>query len=532
VAEWFLNLLAQFNALPSGRRIALVITAGGSMAFFFWLATDASKADYRLLFRGLEETETAKVITALESEKIPYRIEEAGTAIYVPAPLVFDARIRIAGQGLPLGNSIGFEIFDNAKFGVTDFVQKINYQRAVQGELARSIQQLDAVERARVQLALTPRTRLLQRNSEEGSASVVVRLRPGSMLTEQHVQAIMHLVASSVPYLEANRVTVVDTQGRLLGPAEPGSPSAGGLGGSLAKQKSIESEYARRIEAILEPTIGRGRVVARVHAELDWTQREQTEEAFDPDSQVARSEQRTTEDSLDGSGSPAGVPGIRSNAPGGTPGSVGSERTQSAKRSSETINYEISKIVSRKVESVGTVKRLNIAVIIDGKPTAAPAEGEKAAEPQFIPWSVNEIAQFEALSRRAVGFSKERGDEITLTSAPFRSIDIGDEGGGGLDPQMLALLGTVLNYLGLIIVAVLFARLVARPIITSLTSNTGASFPMNAGALEAALEGQGQIPAGAQPEAELSVAEQVGALSDARSEDSVKALRGWLDQRE
>jgi flagellar M-ring protein FliF len=526
VSEWFSNLIAQFQALSAGRRLALVATGVGSLAFFFWLAGGATRADYRLLFRGLDEAEAVKVVEGLDAENIPYRIEEGGTAIFVPGSLVYEARIRVAGRGLPFGGSPGFEIFDRGGFGVTDFVQKVNFQRAVQGELGRSIEQLEAVERARVQIAVPERTAFARKGSRKAGASVVVRLRPSVDLSAEQVRGIVHLVASSVQYLDAADVAVVDSAGRLLAPladleAGPRAPA-----GALARQAGLEADLARRVEAILEPTVGMGRVVATVRADLDWTQAESTEERFDPDSQVARSEQRTTDSSEDASGA-SGIPGIRSNAPDGVaPGGGGTQ--QRASSTSETVNYEISKVVTRRVDPVGTLRRLDVAVLVDGKPVPG-AGGEAAAEPIYTPWAEEDLERFESLAMRAVGFSADRGDQITVTSAPFRSIEIGEEEGFAIDPQLLALLGTALNYLGLVIALILFARLVGKPIISALTSQGGSVLAVRAGELEASLAG-GQVPNVAVSAPPPSLSEQVGSVAENRGAESVKALRGWLDE--
>ncbi len=522
MGEWLSNLMAQFQALPAGRRAALVLTAAGSLAFFLWLGSGAGRADYRLLFRGLDEDEAAKVLDGLGAEKIPYRIEEGGTAILVPASLVYEARIRVAGRGLPVG-SAGFEIFDDAGFGVTDFVQKVNYQRALQGELARSVEQLEAVERVRVQIAMPERTPFMRKDANQASASVVVRLRPGAELQREQVRGIVHLVSSSVQRLDPSRVTVVDTHGRMLAPLADGQPGPKAPAGALAQQATIEQQLAERVESILVRTVGAGRVVARVSAELDWTQIEQTEERFDPDSQVARSEQRSSDSSEDGSGGAAGIPGIRSNSPGGVAAATGGQSGRAASRSSETVNYEISKVVSRRIDPVGSIKRIDVAVLLDGKPPEPGAE----AEAGFQPWSQQELDRFEELARHAVGFSSERGDRITLTSAPFHSVEVGDDEGFRLDPQLLALLATLLNYLGLFLALALFARFLGRPLISALTANAGAALPVRAGDLEAQLAGS--IAA---PPPVASLADQVSAIADRRGEDSVKTLRGWLDQQE
>ncbi len=222
--EWLRPLTEPFLALPRARQITLVATAAGSLAFFLWLAAGARSGDYRLLYRGLEETELAAIVDALTAERIDYELAEGGSAVRVPASRVHEARMRIASRGLPNGSSPGFEIFDRGSFGVTDFVQKVNYHRALQGELARTIEQVEGIEQARVQLAIPERKRMLGRQDRKPSASVVTRLSAGRDLEPAQVRGIVHLVASSVEGLEPARVTLVDQAGARAS-VRPGRPA-------------------------------------------------------------------------------------------------------------------------------------------------------------------------------------------------------------------------------------------------------------------------------------------------------------------
>ncbi len=526
------NVLAQFRALPPGRQLVLLLAAAGSLAFFGWMATGVGRPDYRLLYRGLPPDEAASVVDALDQQNIPYRVEDEGSALYVPASHVHLARIRLAGSGLPGGGGPGLEIFDRPGFGVTDFVHQVNWQRALQGELTRSIEQLAAVERARVQLAIPERSVFVRTEQPRASASVVVKLAPGRDLEAEQVRAIVHLVASSVDSLEAGQVTLVDDRGRMLAPLGDGTPGPSAPGGNLQYQARLERELAQRVQTILEPTVGMGRVVAKVRADLLWTQTETTEERFDPDSQVARSEQRSTESSSEGAGANGGVPGVAANSPdlGGAGGVAGGESASSS-RTSETVNYEISKTVVHQVEPVGEVERLHVAVLVDGAPTEDGA---------FQAWDAPSLQRFEELTKRAVGFSADRGDQISVQSAPFRSLTVEEDGGGGLSPDVWLLLSSLLHYGALFLAFVLFARLVFKPLLGAATSGgEAASLPMTAEQLEAQLAlGQGSeaaLSAAAAaglsvPAPEPTLAEQVGAVAQERGEDSVRTLRNWLGE--
>lgn len=523
VSEWFASLYRQVMALPPGRRLALFATAAGSLTFFLWLGFGAARPSYRLLFRGLPDAETAKVVTQLSAEKISYELREGGSAVYVPAEQVYDARIRLAGAGLPPGGGAGFELFEDPAFGVTDFVHQVNYRRALQGELSRSIEQLEPVERARVLIALAERSPFVGRQERRSTASVVVRLTPGAELHESQVRGIVHLVASSVESLAPEEVTVVDDRGRMLAPQSEGGPGPDAPAGAHAFQRKLETDLAERVESILERTVGMGRVVARVRADLDWTRKESTEERYDPDSQIERSEQRTTESSVEG-GAPleGGVPGVRANVPDvGGPGGATANGTSST-RTSETINYEISKTVSHSVSPVGEIERLTVAVLVDGQPEA---EGSS-----HTPWDEEALRQFEELAKQAVGFSPERGDTITVTSAPFRSIEVEEpEGGPWLSPEILLLVGQVLRGLGLLVALVLFAKLVVRPIASALASAPSLSLPASVGDVEMQLSGSGH-PGTTLPPSSPSLSEQIGRAARHRVDDSVKTIRDWLRQ--
>lgn len=522
VPDWLQNLRTQFLAWPIGRRLLFAGTAAGSLAFFAWLAVGAGGISYAPLFRGVEPEEMARVVEALEAQRIPYRLSAEGTVVQVPADRVPAARIQLAGQGLPAGGGIGFELFDKADFGVTDFVHRVNYRRALQGELARSIAQLEPVSRARVQIALPERSPFVGDRERKPSASVIVELRPGAELSAAQVRGIVHLVSSSVEALAADRVTVVDGRGRMLAPASDGSVDPAQPAGTGEYQARLERDLARRVEAILAPVVGAGRVVAQVRADLDWTQTEQTEERFDPASQVERSEQRSVESEEDATTLAGGAPGVATNVPGASgSASVDDGAGRRSSRTSETINYEVSKTVRRSIEPSGTLKRLTVAVLLDGRSTA---EGE------FQPWDEQALRDFESLAKRAVGFTEERGDQLTIANAAFQGID-GDAGGEGepgwLPAPAWQLLGQGLRGAVLLGVLALFGLLVVRPLLGSLAgAGAGPRLPVRVSDLEVELGGGGVALASAS-QASGSKAAQ---LARTRADESVKAIQSWLQQ--
>jgi flagellar M-ring protein FliF len=401
-----------FLALPPAKRISfLAITAlviAGTFAAALWVQMPR----YRVLFAQLEGSDAGSVIEYLKEEKIPYRVGEGGSAIEVPSEHVYEVRMALAARGIPQGGGVGYERCDQQTLGMTDFVQRLGYQRALQGELARTIGELSAVERARVHLALPERS-LFVSEERPPTASVVLRLRPGRALSDEQVGGVVHLVAASVEGLEPANVTVVDTAGRVLThpAANAGEqPPAQALHGH---QREIEDQLVDRIESMLERVLGPGHAVARVTAQLDLARVEETQESFDPDRTAVRSERRSSESSVDASGA-AGVPGVTATltneGEAETAGAGGGPRSE---REDATLAYEVSKTTSHRVAAMGGVEKLSIAVLIDGI-----SSGKE--ETEFVPRPAEELDRYEELIKRAVGFDKQRGDEIEVVSAPFQ----------------------------------------------------------------------------------------------------------------
>ncbi len=528
MAGFIENITEQIGAMSRGRQLLLAASAVGSVAFFSWIISGANKPDYRALYRGLEDREIARVADGLAREGIPYELADGGTTIQVPAPMIYEARMRMAGQGLPNGGSTGFEIFDKPAFGVTEFVHQVNYARAVQGELSRTIEQLDPVDKARVQVVIPKRRNLVADSDRDPRASVVVKLRPGSELERDQVRAVVFLVASTIESLKTEHITVVDATGRLLAPLGDNPTGQLAAGGAPEYQERVEEELAGRIEALLAKTVGLGQVVAHVRAEMDWTESETTEEAYDPDSQVARSEQRSSEEESDGAAAEGGPAGVVANIPGGAAG--GGPPVPNSRRTSETINFEISKTISRSVTPMGQIKKLAVAVLVGDRPAEAPD-----AAP--VPWPAEELERFEQLAKQVVGFSEERGDQITVTSAPFQKPEFVEEEDGLLTPQTLVLISDAVRVLAVLIGVFAFGKFVVAPIAGSLGSD-GAAIARVAD-LEARLANQTQVSGvdvavgeggeGAPPEP-LTLSEEIGHVAAAGPGTGVNTIRNWLSQ--
>ena len=370
--------------------MATVIVVLGLAALAYW----SSRMDYSLLYGKLDDGEAAKVIAALDDAKVPYKIGAGGSSILVPADKVYQVRMQMAGKGIPQGEGVGFEIFDKANFGISDFVQRANYTRAVQGELARTISQLDQVESARVMIVM-PENRLLSDTLRKPTASVFVRVRGNAQLPSSAVSSIQFLVANSVEGLQANNVSVVDNQGNVLSENQDNDSVAGLSGNQLSARRNFEQYLSKKAQGMLETVLGPGQAVVRVSADINWDTITRTEEKFDPDGQVARTttiNDETTDSTT--ANSPGGVAGMSAgsvdangatNVAPATP--LNSNRTQKKVTSN---NYEINKTTSNILEAAGGIKRVSAAVFVaqqfdgkgaDRKSSAPCAGGDAEAAP-------------------------------------------------------------------------------------------------------------------------------------------------------
>ncbi len=394
------------NSQKLGFLAALAAVAAVIAVALLW----AGAPEYRVLYSNLSERDGGEVIGALAQLDVPYRVGEGGSVLLVPAEQVYELRLKLAAQGLPKGGAVGFELMDGQKFGLSQFAEQVNYQRALAGELARSVQSMAAVQSARVHLAI-PRPTVFVREMRRPSASVFVATYPGRALDTGQVAAIQHLLASSVPELPAGNVTVVDQAGNLLSRGAADAAGDGLDASQLQYLHAVESSYARRIEAILEPIVGRDNVRAQVTATLDFSRSEQTSETFKPNAAPAatiRSQQTTVQT----------VP-----APGAQPGQAAAARPATpGTRRENVISYEVDKTVRHTKAEVGAVKRLSAAVVVNYRR----AVGEGGA---YRPFGEEALHQINALTREAMGFDPDRGDTLNLVNAPFNGeVAAGDVG--------------------------------------------------------------------------------------------------------
>lgn len=473
--------------------VPLLIAAAAVIALIIALVMWANKPSYRVLFSNLSEADGGRIITELEQRRVPYRFSEGGQAILVPGDQVHLLRLQLAEQGLPQGGNIGLELMDNQPFGISQFAEQINFQRGLEGELARSIESLGPVERARVHLALA-RESVFVRDRQPAKASVVVNLHAGRHLGEGQVDSIVHLVASSVPDLSPDNVTVVNQSGLLLSREKHES---GDLDASrLNLVREIEHRYQRRIEDILAPLFGRNHFRTQVVAQLDFSRREETAERYGPnqtpETAAVRSAQRSL--SYDGSDDVArGIPGALSNTPPGWEPAIieeppegeegevagtddGATAETGSVRSDNVINYEVDRNITHIQHQRGQIERLSVAVVVNYR-DAVDEEGN----PVRVPLSDTELEQVNRLVRQAMGYSELRGDQLEVVNSPFTDLPLEEQTALAWwqSPQVIAMLTTLGRYLLVLLLALLLYLMVLKPL---LKRHLVAATPMAAGA--------------------------------------------------
>ncbi|GAL58404.1 flagellar basal body M-ring protein [Pseudescherichia vulneris NBRC 102420] len=429
--------LEWMNRLRANPRIPLLVAGAAAIAIIVAMVLWAKQPDYRVLYSNVSDQDGGAIVTQLTQMNIPYRFSDTGGAIEVPADKVHELRLRLAQLGLPKGGAVGFELLDQEKFGISQFSEQVNYQRALEGELARTIETLGPVKSARVHLAM-PKPSLFVREQKSPSASVTVNLAPGRAMDEGQISAVVHLVSSAVAGLPPGNVTLVDQSGRLL---TQSNTSGRDLNDAQLKYAAdVEGRVQRRIEAILSPIVGNGNVHAQVNAQIDFDNKEQTEEQYHPNGNpseaVMRSRQLNESEQVGGP-YPGGVPGALSNQPApannapitantpqngqqnqnaqqttstSTANSAGPRNTQR----NETTNYEVDRTIRHTKMNVGDVQRLSVAVVVnyrtltDGKP---------------LPLTADQLKQIEDLTREAMGFSQQRGDTLNVVNSQFNATD-------------------------------------------------------------------------------------------------------------
>jgi flagellar M-ring protein FliF len=456
-----------------GRNILLGVGAAIVVAVMVAVWMWGQQPDYRVLFANYTDRDGGAITASLDQMGVKYKFSDGGSAILVPANQVHDIRLKLAAQGLPKGGNVGFELMENQKLGVSQFLEQVNYQRSLEGELARSIQSLAAVSAARVHLAL-PKPSVFVRDQQKPTASVLLNLQTGRTIDAAQVSAIVHLVASSVPDLPPSNVTVVDQAGNLISDTSKPAGAKNLDPNQLKYVTQLQAGIVKQVESLIIPLVGQGNVRAEATADVDFAQVDTAAEMYKPNSPPAASAIRSQQSSEAGTpgANASGVPGALSNQPPGTatapitagaPAPAGGAPGAGPSRKDSTTNYEVDKTVRFEQKPMGGIKRLSVGVVVNYRRIVDPKTGKVTIKAL----SAAEVAQINDLVKEAMGYSKERGDTLNVTNAPFDGVDKPVEAPVALawwrDPEIQLMARDVAKYLLVaIIIAFLYFR-VLRP---------------------------------------------------------------------
>lgn len=469
MAELSSSTTTGFNQLNPKQKIGLAVGIAALLALLASVWMWGQTPDYRVLYSNLSDRDGGAIIESLQQLNVPYKFAEGGGALLVPSNLVYETRLKLATQGLPKGGTVGFELMENQKFGISQFAEQINYQRALEGELARSVQSIAAVQGARVHLAI-PKPTVFVKEQQKPSASVVLTLNRGRLLDSAQVSAIVHLISSSVPDMSAKNVTVVDQSGTLLSANHDGIGNDGLDASQLKYIQQIEQNYVQRVESILTPLVGSANVRAQVTADIDFSQTEQTAEIYkpntDPKDSALRSQQSV--ESLNGGNGPSGVPGALSNQPpvpatapivAAATGTANSTGNPVNTHKESTVNYEVDRTIRHTKLPVGALKRLSVAVVVNNK-KITDAKGVVT----YKPLSDAEKVQINNLVSDAVGFDKNRGDTLNVQNAAFNDEkEITPEIPLWKQPDMIDLAKNIAKYLLIAVVMLIVIFGIIKP---------------------------------------------------------------------
>ncbi len=528
----FGNFLKQiktvFGSLPASKKISFAVLFLAVIGGFALIIFLNNRPHYRMLYSYISVEDLQAIKTKLEKEKIPYKLEGTNS-IAVPEDKIYQVRIMLASAGLPGGNITGFELFDKNSLGTTDFVQKINYQRALQGELARTIDEIPEVIESRVHLVI-PEESLFIEDQKEPTAAVVLKLRPGSSLTSRQIQGIVHLLTCSVKGLKASNVSIIDAAGGTLYHKNQDESSVFS-DSQLEYKQTVEEALRKKIQGILERVVGPGHAVVQVSADINFKEVKITEESYDPDTVAIRSEQKVIEQANGTSLRPKGNPDSILNLQAKL-NATGRPRANSASRQRETVNYEINKVEKSILEKPGTIKRLSVAVAIDGKYKTQKTKNGKI-EKVFIGRPQKEMEHLKEIVKKAMGYDPDRNDQVEITNISFSTNDITGE----LTPKKSKWLEMLKNYQKAIInvvVIALFFFFVVRPFLKQLGSlKPSAEIPARSELAyekpEALTEGAMKLPSGEKEEEDLK--NEVANIAKTDPKRAADIIRKWVQEQ-
>ncbi len=529
----------KFLSSPSkNRNLAIALILILSLVSFGSLIYWNNTPDMQILFSNLLPEDAAEIVNKLKDKKIPFKLTHNGTAILVPKEQVYETRLALASEGLPKGGGVGFEVFDRQNLITTDFIQKMNYQRALQGELSRTIKQIKAVEQVRVHI-VTPKESLFLNEQKKPTASVFIKTRAGASLDPAQIEGIIHLVASSVEGLDPGNVTVVDTSGKILSKKNISNTLANLSASQMEFQKSIEENLKKKVQTMLESVLGTQRAITQVTAEVDFQQVEIAEEKYDPQG-IIRSEQKTIERNLISSGARKAeeeknqTQGKEKTIVGPSATSATKElssqtpfNTNSLERQNEIRNYEISKINKHIKNPVGSLRRISVAVIVDGTyQEAVDNKGKKTKK--YTPRPPEEMKNLENIVKKAVGFNAERGDQLEIINMPFSLASSEEEEMKAMPRESILREYWPMAYKPLtsLILALLFIFLVVRPLLRRLSFSRKES-----GVSVEVASAPSLTPETIQEPKPLDLRMQTIKLVKGDAERAASVVKAWLNER-
>ena len=465
MASPLIQIKEVWGRLPMAGRIATIAAGLATLGLLGAIIYYGTQPDYGVLFSDLKAEDAQKIVEKLKAENVPYTLANSGSTIQVPNERISELRLQMASSGMISGGHVGFDLFDKTSFGATDFAQQVNYRRAIEGELAKTLEGVDEVESARVHI--TPTKESVFTEKEEGAkASVMLRIRQGKALSNERTEAVISLISSSVEGLDPSNVSVMDTNGRLLSAAGQGKggafSDAGAFHAQLEATQKFEAENNARIIAFLEPIVGEGRVRANISADVDFSQVEQTEEKYNPQSQVVRSQQTSQEARNSSAPAQGTVVGARANDPTTPPPPAtvtNTAQTSGDQRTATTTNYEIDRTIKKTIGGGGRINRLTVSVLMDTK-TVNGVETPRTAD---------ELQKIQELVSAAIGMNTQRGDSVVVQSMPFDKPPTDATEMPFLDRNK-QLVSSALKYGSLIVVALLLLMFVFRPARRALTA--------------------------------------------------------------
>ncbi|MBN2288688.1 MAG: flagellar M-ring protein FliF [Candidatus Glassbacteria bacterium] len=503
--EFFQQFLSQakdiWNKMSPNQRFAAIgitiLTIIGMIAMLIW----AQRPKYEVLYSRLEEDDANSIVMELEAQQVPYRLEQNGTAILLPSKSIPETRLELAGKGLPRTSGVGYEIFDQVNIGVTDFVQKINYRRALEGELTRSIETMRNVDKARVHIVI-PEERLFTEDQKKPTASIMLKLKPSAKLEEEQILGVTHLVASSVEGMEPEDITIVDSYGNLLSSIQPTDPMVKLTAHQLELRQRLDDYLARKVQSLLNGMMGQGNTIVRVSAEIDFKKMDQTIRTFDPNNTVVRSEQ--TEETT----------------------TTNQKETLTTGQTSAITNFDINETMEHMVQEAGNVRRLTVAVSVNfRKQTVTSPAGEEVV--QRVPRDQLELDNIRSIVQNAIGLDVLRGDEIAISQFDFDTSQVDEERRRLEEAERREFWYSVAQKL-LLVISILIFVLFARSLLRSLKI-----LPPKEAAeegIEAAVPIEEEISVEAQKRAQIQ--EQVLIFAKEKPANVAKLLKTWMLEEE